>query len=151
MNYIFELDYNDLFININNNKNILFMIAFEVINEETNYNTWILGEPFLKKYNFAFNTDKKTIVFKQRILEVNSRKNDKVLIIIIIAIFFFILIIIFRYIKKYKINLGKINLKADNHYLKTNKKIKIKGEIKKGKQTLELKDSLLFNNDKKES
>ena len=151
LNYIFELNYNDLFININNNKNILFMIAFEVVNEETNYNTWILGEPFLKKYNFVFNPDKKTIVFKQRISEICDKKNNKIIIIITIVVFFFILLIIFRFIKKYRINLQIKNVKNDNHYLNTNKNIKIKKEIKKDKQTLELKDSLLFNSDNKEN
>ena len=57
LNYIFELNYEDLFLEINNK--IYFLIIF------TNniYKNWILGIPFLKKYQFTFNQEDKIIGF----------------------------------------------------------------------------------------
>ena len=139
LNYKFELDYDDLFININNNKLLFFLISFEVVNDDTNFDTWILGEPFLRKYNFIFNPDKKTIIFKQNISNYYKKRN-KVLYIIIVLFCFVFLYIFFSCIKKYKIKFSKKNLNKDNHlYLDTNNNKTIK-------KTLELKDSLLLIN-----
>ena len=52
----FNLTYKDIFIT-NNNKYI-FLIFFD---SGDNKNTWKLGKPFLKKYLFTFDLDKKTI------------------------------------------------------------------------------------------
>ena len=55
--YNFNLDYNDLFIEINNR------IYFLMVGKEMETNTWSLGKMFMKKYPFIFNEDKKTISF----------------------------------------------------------------------------------------
>ena len=60
--YVFELTYKDLFLNINNY--YYFMIIFP--NNETDkytHNEWLLGLPFLKKYQFIFNYFYRTIGF----------------------------------------------------------------------------------------
>ena len=63
--YIFELTYNDLFKEINGY--YYFMVIFPNINLD-NYDInekeeWHLGIPFLRKYQFVFNFDYKTIGF----------------------------------------------------------------------------------------
>ena len=55
----FELNYSDLFILVNN-KYYFFVVFRRGKIIETN-KTWILGIPFLKKFNFVMNSDKKTI------------------------------------------------------------------------------------------
>ena len=145
-NYTYELNYNDLFININNNKTLLFLVIFEVIDARTiNYDRWILGEPFLKKYQFIFNPKKKTIIFKKKVENItnisnlnNSRINLNINIKIILIIFcvFVVLFLIFKYIKKYKIKNAKRNLDINKPNYKNNNTNK----------ELELKDSLMYSN-----
>ena len=53
----FNLDYNDLFIEINNK------IYFLIVGKDMESNVWNLGKIFMKKYPFIFNEDKKTISF----------------------------------------------------------------------------------------
>ena len=55
--YTFNLDFNDLFIEINNK------IYFLIIGKDMESNIWSFGKMFLKKYPFMFNEDKKTISF----------------------------------------------------------------------------------------
>lgn len=145
-NYIFELNYDDLFVNIKRNKFLLFMIVFEVIDMNTvNYYRWILGEPFLRKYKFIFNPNKKTIIFQKQkmILEVSSKNNYNVCIkfIFIVLIILVIIYIVFKFIKMKKIN-------SQNRILNNGKNIYNINEANiNSKQPLELKDSLLLNND----
>ena len=53
----FNLDYNDLFIEINNK------IYFLIVGKDMESNVWNLGKIFMKKYPFIFDEDKKTISF----------------------------------------------------------------------------------------
>jgi len=55
INYTFELTSDDLFEDINDRK--YFLVNF-LNNNDTK---WILGKPFLKKYNFTYNIDSKTV------------------------------------------------------------------------------------------
>jgi hypothetical protein len=145
-NYIFELNYDDLFVNIEDNKFLLFMVVFEVVNMNTvNYFRWILGEPFLRKYKFIFNPNKKTIIFQkqQMIIDKSSNNNFNVYIksFCIVLIILIILYIVFKYIKMKKI-------KSQNGFLNNGKNIyNINESNINSKQPLELKDSLLLNND----
>ena len=67
-NFTFELNYNDLFEEINDK--IFFLI---VKNKGSfNQNLWKLGKIFLKKYLLSFNQDSKTISFYNN----NNVKND---------------------------------------------------------------------------
>ena len=67
-NFTFELNYNDLFQEINDN--IFFLI---VKNKGSfNQNLWKLGKIFLKKYQLSFNQDSKTISFYNN----NNVKNN---------------------------------------------------------------------------
>ena len=152
LNYVFELNYDDLFVNINNDKSLLFMVAFEVINMNTyNYFRWILGEPFLKKYNFIFNPNKKTITFKRNEISVKKSKinfniNKKTIFIILFIII--LMIIIFKIIKMYKIKLQNSFFNNKKLYLNTNANHNnnINSNNISKSQTLELKDSLLLIN-----
>ena len=58
-NYTFELNYKDLFEEINNN--IYFLILRNIGN--FNAGIWKMGKIFLKKYQFSFNQDSKMIYF----------------------------------------------------------------------------------------
>ena len=55
--YTFNMDYNDLFIEIENK------IYFLIVGKDMKSNIWSLGKTFMKKYPLIFNEDKKTISF----------------------------------------------------------------------------------------
>ena len=79
----FILTYNDLFIEKGNK------IYFLIIYDNTIRFNWILGKPFLKKYFFSFNYDKKILTFYEMEKENNINKkeeNNKIVILIIIII-----------------------------------------------------------------
>lgn len=88
-NFTFEFDYNDLFVKYGNK--YYFLIIFDLYI----YNTWTLGEIFLKKYTLVFDHDNKVIGFYYPYIKEKS---------ILFIIFLFILIIcigvlIYIYIK----------------------------------------------------
>ena len=56
--YDFELNYTDLFAKINNK--YYFLVIFK---EKNDKNTWILGQPFYKKYQFTINLDENWVGF----------------------------------------------------------------------------------------
>ena len=58
LDYNFELNYKDLFYN-NNDGNNYFLVYFNNDYNEEEYSSffWVLGEPFLKKYNLIFNQE----------------------------------------------------------------------------------------------
>jgi hypothetical protein len=66
-NFTFELNYNDLFEEINDK------IFFLIVKNKGSFNQylWKLGKIFLKKYKLSFNQDSKTISFYN-----NNEKND---------------------------------------------------------------------------
>ena len=57
-NYTFVLNYNDLFLEINNK--IYFLMFFR---KDTTEFFWIFGEPFFKKYQIIFDEEKGIIGF----------------------------------------------------------------------------------------
>ena len=122
------------------------MVVFEVVDMNTvNYYRWILGEPFLRKYKFIFNPNKKTIIFqKQQIIIDNSSNNNyngNIKSICIILIILVIIYFVFKFIKMKKI-------KSQNGILNNGKNsYNINAANINSKQPLELKDSLLLNND----
>ena len=69
-NYIFELNYEDLFYEKNNI--LYFLICFDTgLLEDDKYNNsyeWVLGKPFMYKYLFSFNVEKNEISFYENII-----------------------------------------------------------------------------------
>ena len=86
LNYTFEFDYNDLFKKTNDG-NYVFLIVFN------NYfnSKWIMGVPFLKKYQMIFDQDRAIIGFYIYSKEKNRNLN---MASIISLIFLFIIIIL---------------------------------------------------------
>ena len=72
-NFTFELTYNDLF-QIKDDE-----IFFLIIKNKNNFNQdlWKMGKIFLKKYQFSFNQDSKTINFHPKIIKNNEKINNK--------------------------------------------------------------------------
>ena len=70
-NYIFELNYKDLFIEINNI--YYFLVTCDYHIEEN----WKLGKPFLKKYNFIFDGSKKLAGFYDINKEIKDNKIEE--------------------------------------------------------------------------
>ena len=64
LNYIFNLDYNDLFIKTRN------VYIFKIINGGDS--TWKLGKTFMEKYQFVFNYDSKTFGFYHKFIPENN-------------------------------------------------------------------------------
>ena len=96
LNTTFFLNYNDLFID---KDNYTYFLAFSYINNN-DFNDWILGRPFLKKYLFLYNQDSRMIGFyknKEKEKSINNRdgnsKFNLYLILIILNILFVVIII----------------------------------------------------------
>ena len=113
----FELNYKDLFVKKFDDK-YYFLILFKV-NNETNKEYWILGEPFYKKYNFTMNPEARMLGFynpnynykeskeiidndndnesnNQKYNKNNNNNNDyKTIIIVSILAFIFIILLMF--------------------------------------------------------
>ena len=72
-NYTFELTYEDLFEEINDN------IFFLIIKNKRNYykNLWKMGKIFLRKYHFSFNQDSKMISFYNNMKAYNHHETNK--------------------------------------------------------------------------
>ena len=87
LNETFILDYNDLFKE--ENGKIYFLIIFKPYGTKT----WILGEPFLKKYPFTYNQDKKKLGFYKIIKNNNKFSLHYTWLIIIILIILCILLL----------------------------------------------------------
>ena len=86
---LMELDYNDLFIKSEKNKNIYyFQIVFK-----SGYDDWLLGRPFFKKYPMIFDQNKK--IFGFYLKDKNDGNFNKAWIIVILLSIFLIGIIIF--------------------------------------------------------
>ena len=70
LNYIFSLDYNDLFYLTQDNQYYIFNIMLTDLyimdrldEDELDGTKWVFGLPFLKKYQFSFDSDNKLIYF----------------------------------------------------------------------------------------
>ncbi len=111
-NYTFILNYNDLFIEINNK--IYFLMFFR--KDSTEY-FWIFGEPFFKKYQIIFDEEKGIIGFY--ISKKNKKNfNTSIIYFIVLIIIIFILIgIIIKIIIKKPRKLRANELEDDYDYL----------------------------------
>ena len=108
MNYMFELTYDDLFVE--HNDYIIFLIYFDYFQIElfrgAFLSEWFFGKPFLKKYCFAFDLDKgKMRFYRENIPKTQINKKIKkknlssgtfyplgiVLVVLLIVIFAFAL------------------------------------------------------------
>jgi len=74
MDYKFRLTAEDLFTIIPDGKRILFNVDFVY-----HSNKWILGKPFLKKYQLIFNSDSNSISYyiKENDLDINREESNK--------------------------------------------------------------------------
>ena len=76
-NYIFELNYEDLFYE--KNDILYFLICFDagLLDDDKSSNSfeWILGKPFMKKYLFSFDVEKNEISFYE---DINTPKLEKI-------------------------------------------------------------------------
>ena len=70
LNFTFKLTYEDLFEEINDK--YYFLIVYDLKSTDT----WKLGKPFLKKYNFVFNAENKTMGFYDKNNIINAKDND---------------------------------------------------------------------------
>ena len=86
LNYTFVLNVNDVFLNVNNT--IYFLVLFE---KNKILNRWVLGKPFMKKYQLIFDQDKKVIGFYCNQIE---KSNFFYIILIFLFIICIILILI---------------------------------------------------------
>ena len=119
LNYTFELNYKDLFIEKNNK--LILMIFFEEYGME-----WDFGKPFLKKYSFVMNQDSRMIGFYDRKLNNENFNNYVILKIILIIIGIIILLALGIFIGKYifKDKKNRINT-IEEEYDYTSKKDEI--------------------------
>ena len=104
----FVLTYDDLFME--KGDKLFFLVVFDLSNSKI---TWLLGKPFLKKYFFSYNYDKKILGYYGKIKDLEENENLKkgnnnlkVIIIIGLIIIFcalgFLLAKYFYMIKKKK-------------------------------------------------
>ena len=95
MNYTFILSYEDLF-EVINGKYFCKLIFRKDISSN-----WYLGHPFLKKYIFIFDNDRKIFGFYKKIKEKENLLSLFTIMILILLIIIIILsIILIRYIYK---------------------------------------------------
>ena len=132
LNYVFELNYKDLFFE--NGDFIYFLVVFyDYPNEITNYfdeynSRWDLGMPFLKKYFFTFDYDNKYIGFYNNktvvpdnnpviITKDKNKENKNYFWIIFVILIFFGIFLAYFLVKKYFRKMKKISaieLESDN-------------------------------------
>ena len=105
---IFNLTYKDLFIVDKKNNKYIFLIL-----TKDYFSDWVLGSVFLRKYQFVFNNDLKTIGYYRQVQhyeddndnlkDLNKQKTVKTIIIFILIIIFSFLFVILGMIiqKKY--------------------------------------------------
>ena len=101
INYTFEFNYQDLFLEKDNK--FWFLIVIDI---NTEIDEWYIGFSLLKKYQFVFNQDSKTIGFYNPDLEVETNRNsnsssNKYILYIIIFISWIVFICIGFFIGKY--------------------------------------------------
>ena len=148
-NYTFELDYEDLFYE--NKEYLYFLICFDtsMFGEDkfSEISEWIFGKPFLNKYQFSFDVEKRIINFyenlKGYISDPDLNKNIKKYIYLnnflfmkklTYAIFLVIIFLIFYYIS--------ININAKFWNKRVARKNKI-DKTEKIEEYIELEDSLI--------
>ena len=93
LNEIFEFNYKELFQEIGNS------IIFSILFDEENKSRWCFGRIFMKKYQFIFDIDQKTITYlpkyenhkKENSLENDNNDNFKIIVLEILLIIFLLL------------------------------------------------------------
>ena len=101
LSYKFILDKNDLFMDYGNKKLFLcIFIEYEKGYSSYSTNHWILGLPFVKKYNFVFDEDSKNILFydKKSIYDNYFNRDSGVIYWIIVIILFLFAGVLFIYL-----------------------------------------------------
>ena len=140
-NYTFILNYKELFQNIYNRT------FFLITTSKNTENFWTFGKLFMKKYQFIFDSDKKTINFytNKKFDYFNySNKTSKIkyFIFILVTIIFSILIGIYIGKRKYKIKTNIVSeLKDDFNYKST---IDVNNNKEKANQNIEMKSKLVY-------
>ena len=114
MNYNFTLNATDLFTIIPDNNRVLFNVEFL-----ENYNNWVFGKPFFKKYQLIFDDDAKIIRYY---IEKENQKNNIsnyiiIIVILVLLTIFFILGFYFSKILFNKCYNKKKALELDDDYL----------------------------------
>jgi hypothetical protein len=122
MNYNFTLNATDLFTIIPDNNRVLFNVEFL-----ENYNSWVFGKPFFKKYRLIFDDNAKVIKYYLEIenndynsLTVKDGKIYRYIIIIVLLILFITSFSFGFYCSKYlyiKFNNKKKGLELKDEYL----------------------------------
>ena len=115
----FILTYNDLFMEKNNK--LFFLVVFDIRKSK---NTWIFGKPFLNKYFFSYNYDKKILSYYSNNVKnkeiINNKNYNKIILIIIIiglAIIFCVLgFLLAKYLYKIKYKKDATELEDDLKY-----------------------------------
>ena len=139
LKYTFELTYLDLFFtDINDSKKNKFY--FNIIFSKSARDKWSLGKPFLKKYIFMFDYDKKLIQFltlkkKENNADKNLANSNMIVTIQYIIISFLVIILII---------LGFLIFFMPNSYLGKYIRNKIKKNKKKAN---ELEDEIIHENE----
>ena len=83
---IFEFNYKDLFQEIGNS------LIFSIVYDEESRDHWALGRIFLKKYQFIFDNDQRTITYIKRNKRKDNKNNNITNIILKIMLIVFLLI-----------------------------------------------------------
>ena len=97
LNYTFILNKDDLFMKRNNK--IYFLMVFQKGTDDMFFRYWILGKPFMKKYNLIFDAEQQIIgIYKQ---EIKNKSLPFILIIILLLLIIIAIYILFKYIKIY--------------------------------------------------
>ena len=104
-NYNFTLNASDLFYEDEINNKIFFLIG----NKKNEVDQWIFGKIFMKKFQFVFNTEMKTLGYytennknndiKRRYLNNINYKNILILIIVVILFMFVVGFFVYKYRK----------------------------------------------------
>ena len=106
LNFTFEMTYKDLFKEINGK--LFFLVYFNKF-DKNQFKFWILGKPFIKKYQFIFEQEKRLVGFYQIIENpISYFKLQVTLICILSSIIIILWILVFRFFK-YKIRKKRIN------------------------------------------
>ena len=131
LEYIFELNYEDLFM-IHGEK-IFFLMLFRTTN-----GMFTFGKLFFKKYLFTFSFDNRIIGFYNDKLDFNSQKmndltnksnyglKEKIILCIFSVVFIFVLLVLFIKIKKRYLSdrQKRMNELIDNNYIYMSNQVK---------------------------
>ena len=98
-NYIFELTFKDLFMYIDKYYYFMIIFPYNNITNELSLQNWYIGLPFLRQYQFIFNSNERTVGFyKSKNFEeqenqiINEKENNKYWIYFLQILIIFILV-----------------------------------------------------------